>query len=163
VTNRNRRSLLQLGVTVLLLVGLYLARSRSVPAPGAPDAASGPPASGTAPALPHPGTAPSLAHLFQSRRSGVEIEAVGRVVRLLPDDREGARHERFLVRIEGVSVLVAHNLDLAPRVPLETGDSIQLRGEYEWNAKGGVIHWTHRDPDGRHDAGWIRHEGRLYQ
>jgi hypothetical protein len=84
-------------------------------------------------------------------------------VRLLPDDREGARHERFLVRIEGVSVLVAHNLDRAPRVPLEAGDSVQLRGEYEWNEKGGVIHWTHRDPDGRHDAGWIRHEGRLYQ
>ena len=160
MTNRNRRSLLPLGVTVLLLVALYLARSRPAPAPGA---APAPPASGTAPAMPRPEAAPSLGELFHSRRSGVEIEAAGRVVRVLPDDREGARHERFLVRIEGVSVLVAHNLDLAPRVPLATGDSVQLRGEYEWNAKGGVIHWTHRDPDGRHDAGWIRHEGRLYQ
>ncbi len=163
MTNRDRRSLLQLGVTVLLLVALYLARSRPAPVPSAPDAAPAPPASGTAPATPRSGTAPSLGDLFQSRRSGVEIETAGRVVRVLPDDREGARHERFLVRIEGVSVLVAHNLDLAPRVPLEAGDSVQLRGEYEWNAKGGVIHWTHRDPDGRHDAGWIRHEGRLYQ
>jgi Protein of unknown function (DUF3465) len=163
VTNRNRRSLLQLVVTVLLLVALYLARGRPATAPGAPDAAPDPPASGTAPAVPRPEAAPSLKDLVQSRRSGVEIETGGRVVRLLPDDREGARHERFLVRIEGVSVLVAHNLDLAPRVPLEAGDSVQLRGEYEWNEKGGVIHWTHRDPDGRHDAGWIRHEGRLYQ
>jgi hypothetical protein len=148
---------------VLLLVALYMARSRSAPAPGAPDATTAPPASGTPPAMPRPGAGPSLGDLFQSRRSGVEIEAAGRVVRLLPDDREGARHERFLVRIEGVSVLVAHNLDRAPRVPLEAGDSVQLRGEYEWNEKGGVIHWTHRDPDGRHDAGWIRHKGRLYQ
>jgi hypothetical protein len=163
VTNRNRRSLLQLVVTVLLLVALYLARGRPAAAPGAPDAAPDPPASGTAPAVPRPEAAPSLKDLVQSRRSGVEIETAGRVVRLLPDDREGARHERFLVRIEGVSVLVAHNLDLAPRVPLESGDSVQIRGEYEWNPKGGVIHWTHRDPDGRHDAGWIRHEGRLYQ
>src|SRR5215213_5791145 len=87
----------------------------------------------------------------------------GRVVRVLADDREGARHERFLVRIDGVSVLVAHNLDLAPRVPLQVGDSVQLRGEYEWNAKDGITHWTHPAPDGRPDAGWIRHEGRLYQ
>jgi hypothetical protein len=112
--------------------------------------------------MPRGDATPSLGDLFRAQRSGVEIEAAGRVVRLLTDDRDGARHERFLVRIEGVSVLVAHNLDLAPRVPLAAGDSVQLRGEYEWNAKGGVIHWTHRDPDGRHDAGWIRHEGRLY-
>ena len=163
MTNRNRRSLLQLVVTLLLLVALYLARGRPAAAPGAPDAAPDPPASGTAPAVPRPEAVPSLKDLVQSRRSGVEIETAGRVVRLLSDDREGARHERFLVRIEGVSVLVAHNLDLAPRVPLESGDSVQIRGEYEWNPKGGVIHWTHRDPDGRHDAGWIRHEGRLYQ
>jgi hypothetical protein len=161
VTNRNRRSLLQLGVTGLLLVALYLARSRSAPAPGTPETAPSMPAPGAAPTL--PAAAPSLGELFQSRRSGVELETGGWVVRVLADDREGARHERFLVRIDGVSVLVAHNLDLAPRVPLEVGDSVQLRGEYEWNAKGGVIHWTHRDPDGRHDAGWIRHEGRLYQ
>ena len=91
------------------------------------------------------------------------MEAGGRVIRVLPDDREGARHERFVVLIQGISVLVAHNLDLAPRVPVSEGDSVDLRGEYEWNPKGGVIHWTHRDPDGRHGAGWIRHQGRLYQ
>ena len=62
-----------------------------------------------------------------------------------------------------MTVLVAHNLDLAPRVPLTVGDSVELRGEYEWNDRGGVLHWTHRDPGGRHDAGWIRHAGRLYQ
>ena len=89
---------------------------------------------------------------------------LGRVTRVLADDREGARHQRFLVRVAGsVTVLVAHNLDLAPRVPLAVGDSVELQGEYEWNDRGGVLHWTHRDPDGRHDAGWIRHGGRLYQ
>lgn len=83
---------------------------------------------------------------------------------MLADDRDGSRHQRFLVSVaDQVSVLVAHNVDLAPRVPLAPGDSVELRGEYEWNDRGGVMHWTHRDPDGRHEAGWIRHDGRLYQ
>ena len=82
---------------------------------------------------------------------------------MLPDDREGARHERFVVRIQGISGLATHNLDRAPRVPVSEGDSVDLRGEYEWNPKGGVIHWTRRDPDDHHRAGWIRHQGRLYQ
>jgi hypothetical protein len=101
---------------------------------------------------------------FSAHRSSVEVETGGRVVRVLADDREGSPHERFLVRVEGGPVvLVAHNLDLAPRVPVGAGDSIELRGEYEWNPKGGVIHWTHQDPDGRHAAGWIRYQGRLYR
>lgn len=86
------------------------------------------------------------------------------MTRVLADDRDGSRHQRFLVSVaDQVSVLVAHNVDLAPRVPLAPGDSVELRGEYEWNNRGGVMHWTHRDPDGRHEAGWIRHDGRLYQ
>ncbi len=67
-----------------------------------------------------------------------------------------APHERFIVRIaDSVTVLVAHNLDLAPRVPLAPGDSVELRGEYDWSERGGTIHWTHGDPAGRHETGWI--------
>jgi hypothetical protein len=32
-----------------------------------------------------------------------------------------------------------------------------------WNEKGGVVHWTHRDPGGRHMAGWLAHNGKTYQ
>jgi hypothetical protein len=86
----------------------------------------------------------------------VEVETGGRVLRLLPDDRKGSSHQRFLLCVGGTTVLVAHNLDLARRISLAPGDSVELRGEYEWNSRGGVIHWTHPDPEGRHEAGWIR-------
>jgi hypothetical protein len=60
-------------------------------------------------------------------------------------------------------VLVAHNVDLAPRVPLESRDIVEIKGEFEWNERGGVLHWTHADPRARHEGGWIRHEGKEYQ
>jgi hypothetical protein len=190
VTSRPSRRLLQAGVALLLLAGVYYVRARSnagpeggadwhrTPAgnsPRSPDLDSS--RSPTAESSPSPSGAPSrsaeptsgrsglsVLDAFQSRRSNIEVVTGGRVTRVLADDREGAQHQRFLVRIAGsVTVLVAHNLDLAPRVPLAAGDSVELRGEYEWNQLGGVVHWTHRDPGGRHEAGWIRHAGRLYQ
>lgn len=94
-----------------------------------------------------------------------QIQGSGVVVKLLPDDNEGSRHQRFLLRREsGTTLLVAHNIDLAPRVEsLDRGDTVEFYGEFEPNAKGGVVHWTHDDPAGRHVAGWLRHEGRTYQ
>ena len=164
-----RRLLLAAAAAAVLLL-LFVARSHdNGSAPAAAPASANPPVPAERPAPAPDGGAnsdvgTSVAEAFRSRRSNVEVEARGRVVRVLPDDREGSPHERFLVRVDGgATVLVAHNLDLAPRVPLTAGDAIELRGEYEWNPKGGVIHWTHRDPDGRHGAGWIRHRGRLYQ
>jgi molybdopterin converting factor small subunit len=94
-----------------------------------------------------------------------QVEGEGTVVKTLADDRNGSRHQRFIVRLDsGLTVLVAHNIDLAPRInALREGDSIVFYGEYEWNPKGGVIHWTHRDPQGRHPGGWIRYNGQTYQ
>lgn len=96
---------------------------------------------------------------------GQMVSVEGTVTRLLADDWEGSPHQRFVVRTaSGRTLLVAHNLDLAPRLEgLREGDRVSLRGEYTWNDKGGVIHWTHRDPGGRHAAGYIDWKGRRYQ
>jgi Protein of unknown function (DUF3465) len=106
-----------------------------------------------------------LAAAFEDRRRGVQVEGSGHVTRTLPDDNSGSRHQRFIVRLaSGQTVLVAHNIDLANRVAsVKAGDPIEFYGEYEWNAQGGVIHWTHRDPQRRHVDGWIKHDGRTYQ
>jgi hypothetical protein len=101
---------------------------------------------------------------YDAKRSRVWLETQGRVTRILSDDNEGSRHQRFIVEVGGGhTVLVAHNIDLANRVPLSQGDAVDLRGRYEWNDRGGVIHWTHHDPDGSQAGGWIRRNGELYK
>lgn len=97
--------------------------------------------------------------------SDVQLTGQGVVVKVLRDDLDGSKHQRFIIDVgSGETVLVSHNIDLAPRVEnIAEGDSVEFAGEYEWNSKGGVVHWTHHDPAGRHPEGWIRHHGRTYK
>ena len=106
-----------------------------------------------------------LANAYTRRLQDVPVEASGRVLKVLPDDNQGSRHQRFLLDTGlGHSLLVAHNIDLAPRVEgLQRGDIVQFKGEYVWNEKGGVLHWTHHDPDGSQPGGWLKHNGRTYE
>lgn len=106
-----------------------------------------------------------LRDAFNRRASNLQIEGSGIVTRVLSDDNNGSRHQRFILALEsGQTLLVAHNIDLAPRIgSIRRGDQVEFFGEYEWNSQGGVIHWTHKDPQGRHIAGWLRHNGRTYQ
>ena len=106
-----------------------------------------------------------LRRAFEQRTSNLQVEGRGVVKRVLPDDNEGSRHQRFILELSsGQTLLIAHNVDVAPRVPgLRKGDKVTFRGEYEWNPQGGVIHWTHQDPDGRHPGGWLKHKGKTYR
>ena len=107
----------------------------------------------------------SVARAFEQHRKDVLVEDEGVVLRVLSDDTSGRTHQRFIVRLlSGQTVLIEHNTDLAPRVEgLGVGDSISFSGEYVWNDKGGLVHWTHDDPAGRHPSGWIKHNGRTYR
>lgn len=115
--------------------------------------------------LPVVGSDAVLQDAFTYRQSDVQVEGEGVVTRILKDDLDGSRHQRFIIKLgNGRTLLIAHNIDLAPRIEgLSSGDSIEFFGEYEWNSKGGLIHWTHHDPGGRHVAGWIKHHGNIYQ
>lgn len=97
--------------------------------------------------------------------SGTQVRGQGVVSRVLADDNDGSRHQRFILRLaSGQTLLVAHNIDLAPRLPaLKNGDTVRFYGEYEWNDRGGVVHWTHHDPRGQHAGGWLELNGRRYE
>ncbi len=101
---------------------------------------------------------------FSKRDTGSWIEVTGFVKRLLSDDNDGSRHQRFILDIgAGGTLLIAHNIDLVERVPLGLGDRVRVRGMYEWNDLGGLVHWTHHDPLGVEDGGWIRYRTRVYK
>jgi Protein of unknown function (DUF3465) len=106
-----------------------------------------------------------LARAFAEHITGLEVAGQGTVTQLLSDDTEGARHQRFIIRLgSGQTLLIVHDIDIAPRVSsLQVGDPVSFKGEYVWNAQGGLIHWTHHDPTGSHAAGWIKHDGQTYQ
>jgi hypothetical protein len=95
--------------------------------------------------------------------TGRWIEDSGLVLRLLPDDDHGSQHQRFVIRLRsGQTLLIAHNTDVAERIPVALGDRLHFRGLYEWNDLGGLVHWTHRDPMGVEDGGWVRYRRRVY-
>jgi hypothetical protein len=113
-------------------------------------------------------TDPKTLHKLEQARNNPNaklwVQVRGKVSKLLKDDLHGSRHQKFLIVIDNqdFTLLVAHNIDLAKRVPVVVGDSVILYGLYEWNNRGGIIHWTHHDPKGKKKGGWIRLDKQLY-
>ena len=106
-----------------------------------------------------------LASFFENQESNKQVLVKGVITRLLADDIDGDAHQRFIIRLDNdQTLLIAHNIDLAPRVPdIKTNQLIYVYGEYEYNDEGGVVHWTHKDPDGSHEDGFIFYNGVQYE
>lgn len=106
-----------------------------------------------------------LNNAYNNQKSDIQVRGSGKVYRILADDNQGSRHQKFILRLRNQqTILIAHNIDLAPRIDkLKVGDTVKFHGEYEWNNRGGVVHWTHNDPQGRHADGWLKHNGRTYR
>lgn len=160
----NKKSLLLLGAA---LVAAFVYQSQS------PE--SGTTASARLERQPSPAVEASAGHArevesaleqaIRQRAHDVQVEGSGTVIKLLRDDLDGSRHQKFLLRIpSGQVLLIVHNIDLAPRIDgLRAGGIVDFSGEYVWNEKGGLVHWTHHDPAGQHESGWLKYAGREYR
>jgi hypothetical protein len=102
---------------------------------------------------------------FHNHQSNVEVTADATVVRLLADSTSSTgTHERFIIRLSSgdLTIEVEHNVSIAARVPVKEGDHVIVHGEYIWNSQGGLIHFTHHDPQGTHEGGYVQDGGATY-
>lgn len=105
-----------------------------------------------------------LDELFKQEKTLIWVEGTGKVVRILADDTDGDKHQKFLMKnSDGHEVMVAHNIDLSPRAQVKEGDTISYRGEYIWTDRGGKVHFTHKPKYGGFRGGWIEVGGKRYE
>ena len=106
-------------------------------------------------------TALEEAHRY--RQTGIMAEVDGTVARILMDDKEDQRNQKFTIRLtNGQMVLVIHDQEAAGRVPVSFGDTVLVRGEYVWTETGGTLRHTQRDYSAQRLHGWIDHKGERY-
>ena len=107
----------------------------------------------------------AIVEAYGAHRNVPQVQGSGIVVKVLKDDTNGLRHQKFLLKVtDDITILIAHNIDLAPRVEdIHEGDIVGFKGEYIYTPKGGTVHWTHKDPRGNHAAGWLEHNGKKYE
>ena len=107
----------------------------------------------------------AITEAFGAHRNLPQVQGSGIVVKLLKDDTKGLQHQKFLLKIsDNITILIAHNIDLALRVDdIQEGDVIEFKGEYIYTPKGGTVHWTHKDPRGNHQPGYLKHNGKTYE
>jgi Protein of unknown function (DUF3465) len=107
----------------------------------------------------------AITEAFGAQRNVPQVQGSGVVTKVLKDDTNGSQHQKFLLKVsDNITILIAHNIDLAPRVAdIKAGDTVGFKGEYVYTPKGGTVHWTHKDPRGHHEGGWLRHNNQLYE
>lgn len=157
------RALFFLVAAILVVVATRARTTTSTPLASQPPRGADP--SSSARPAPSTGSPGDVSAAFRDHVQKTEVEDGGTVERWLPDDLEGSRHQRLIVKVaNGRTIMIAYNIDLAPRLPeFSRGDSVRFHGEYIWNARGGIVHWTHHDPSHKHEDGWIRNHGMMYQ
>ena len=105
-----------------------------------------------------------LKSAFDHKQTDIQVHGKGKVTKLLADDTSGSKHQRFILQLQsGQTLLIAHNIDISTKIDtLAKNDSIEFYGEYVWNSEGGLVHWTHHDPNGSHKDGYLKHKNITY-
>ncbi len=95
------------------------------------------------------------------RDSKTQLLLAGKIVKILPEDKQGRPHQKFVLNYQGlVNITVIHNTQFES-LPLNVGDDVLVCGEY-LNSFGNKIHWTHFDPREKHLGGFIYLNGMVY-
>lgn len=85
------------------------------------------------------------------------------VVKVLPDDNNGLKHQSWIVRLSnGRELRAVYNVDMCERVPVRVGDRVAMGGEFIWTKYGGLLHWLHHDPRGQRPDGYVYLNGKFY-
>ena len=79
---------------------------------------------------------------------------------ILPPGNASNPHEKIIVLIGKVKIMIVHNLNLAPNVSIAQGETITFCGTYQPDY--GILNWTHFDPQGQHDNGFLYFNGLTY-
>ena len=105
-----------------------------------------------------------LKDAYENKTSNLQVHGIGSVAKELADDTSGSRHQRFILTLaSGQTLLISHNIDISTKIDtLSVNDLVEFYGEYVWNTKGGLVHWTHHDPDHKHEDGWLKYNGIMY-
>lgn len=87
------------------------------------------------------------------------------VVKLLPDDNSGLRHQKWMVRLSsGATMQAVYNSDMenCERVPLKVGDVVSMGGQFVYTNEGPMLHWLHYDPRRSRPDGFVEVGGQFY-
>ena len=58
-----------------------------------------------------------LQEAFREQKRDLQVEGKGKVIKLLSDDLDGSKHQRFIVELgSGQTLLIAHNIDWPPEL-----------------------------------------------
>ncbi|WP_413944256.1 DUF3465 domain-containing protein [Bdellovibrio sp. HCB-162] len=92
------------------------------------------------------------------------VEGGGMVVtKVLPDDNNGLKHQKWVVRLSnGKTMQAVYNSDMCPRVPVKVGDVVAMGGMFLWTNTGALLHWLHHDPRGNRPDGYVYVNGKYY-
>jgi hypothetical protein len=100
---------------------------------------------------------------YLNQQSGLMVEVLGKVVRILSDDKDDLQHQKFIIRLQnGQNLLVTQNIVAAEKAPVSINHEVTVRGEYSWTEPGGLIQWTRYDSSAQRRHGWIEHQGQKY-
>jgi hypothetical protein len=108
----------------------------------------------------------SICRAYTQQASRKEVIAQGTIVDVLGESEgRGGEHEGYLLKLDGdcdLLLRVETNLSITGPIPIRRREQVIVKGEYEYDAEGGVLHWTHHDPSARHVAGYVVIDNHTY-